>query len=198
MTRALRLHTPQSLIIVGMLLTQSEVAEELRSNIIDSIFRIDEKKELVMELYDCKDSVRVLTIAKRLEEIKEAEVLAIENIKQVKLITQIELDAPKIDVFERFINTDRLYTTTQLVNILKIDGIRSAKAMHKKLNELHICYKQWKTWVAYADTDRSLFEVKVNEFGSQLKWTPEGIVKIADLFDRILNEEELNNLMGGK
>lgn len=109
------------------------------------------------------------------------------------LLEKIEENKPKVDVYERFLNTDFTYTATSLKGLF---GFSSAIAMNKKLNELKLIYKPGnsKKWTAYKDTPKSWYKVLATEFGDTLRWTAEGILGIAKLLDIELSEGDIENL----
>ena len=110
------------------------------------------------------------------------------------LLEKIEEDKPKVDVYERFINSDFTYTATSLKGIF---GFPSAVAMNKKLHELKLIYKPGnsKKWTAYKDTPKEWYKVLATEFGDTLRWSPEGIIGIADLLDVKISEGDIENLI---
>ena len=99
---------------------------------------------------------------------------------------------PKANWFDEFINSDGLYTSTQ---VAKLFGYKSAQELNKKLNEMKIIYKQNKSWLPYADVDTTWFKLLVgakNEHNySSLKFTPKGIVEISNRLNIQLDEEDL-------
>ena len=103
------------------------------------------------------------------------------------LLEKIEEDKPKVDIYERFINSNFTYTATSLKGIF---GFPSAVAMNKKLHELKLIYKPGnsKKWTAYKDTPKEWYKVLATEFGDTLRWSPEGILGIADLLDVKISE----------
>ena len=109
--------------------------------------------------------------------------------KKDKLIAEM---TPKASWFDEFINSDGLYTSTQ---VAKLFGYKSAQELNKKLNEMKIIYKQNKSWLPYADVDTTWFKLLVgakNEHNySSLKFTPKGIVEISNKLNIKLNEEDL-------
>lgn len=107
---------------------------------------------------------------------------------------KIEEDKPKVSAYERFINSNFTYTATALKGIF---GFSSARSMNKKLHELKLIYKPGnsKKWAAYKDTPKNWYKVLASEFGDILKWTSEGILGIAELLDKKLSEEDLENLI---
>lgn len=117
-----------------------------------------------------------------------------EQVLTKPLKEKIEEDKPKVDVYERFINSEFTYTATALKGIF---GFSSAVVMNKKLHELKLIYKPGnsKKWTAYKDTPKNWYKVLATEFGDILKWTSEGILGIAKLLDMELSEEDLENLI---
>ena len=109
--------------------------------------------------------------------------------KKDKLIAEM---TPKASWFDEFINSDGLYTSTQVAKML---GFHSAQELNKKLNEMKIIYKQNKSWLPYADVDTTWFKLLVgakNEHNySSLKFTPKGIVELSNRLNINLNEEDL-------
>ena len=110
------------------------------------------------------------------------------------LLEKIEEDKPKVDVYERFINSDFTYTATALKGIL---GFPSAQAMNKKLNELRLIFRPGtsKKWTAYKATPKSWYKVLATEYGDFLRWTSEGILGIAKLLDIELSKDTIEDLM---
>ena len=109
--------------------------------------------------------------------------------KKDKLISEM---TPKANWFDEFINSNGLYSSTQVAKML---GYKSAQELNKKLNEMKIIYKQNKSWVPYSDVDTTWFKLLVgakNEHNySSLKFTPKGIVEISNRLNIRLNEEDL-------
>lgn len=116
------------------------------------------------------------------------------ELEKKPLIEKIEEDKSKVDVYERFINSEFTYSATALKGIF---GFSSAVAMNKKLHELKLIYKPGnsKKWTAYNDTPKEWYKVLVTEFGDILKWTSKGILGIADLLDIKLSEDDIENLI---
>lgn len=110
------------------------------------------------------------------------------------LLEKIEEDKPKVDVYERFINSDFTYTATSLKGIF---GFPSAVAMNKKLHELKLIYKPGnsKKWTAYKNTPKEWYKVLATEFGDTLRWSSVGVLGIADLLDIKISEGDIENLI---
>lgn len=139
------------------------------------------KAQLLLEIYNGGQSG--VLASKQLTELEK---------KPLK--EKIEEDKPKVDVYERFLNSDFTYTATSLKGIF---GFPSAVAMNKKLHELKLIYKPGnsKKWTAYKDTPKEWYKVLATEFGDTLRWSPEGILGIADLLDVKISEGDIENLI---
>ena len=167
----------------------TDLAWEIHDKLIDEYFAMREiinsdeqlKAQLLLEIYNGGQSG--VLASKQLTELET---------KPLK--EKIEEDKPKVDVYERFINSDFTYTATALKGIF---GFPSARAMNKKLNELRLIFKPGKSkkWTAYKATPKSWYKVLATEFGDVLRWTSEGILGIAKLLDIELSDEDLENLI---
>jgi anti-repressor protein len=124
-------------------------------------------------------------------------VLALREYEQVvtkPLKEKIKENKPKVDAYERFLNSDWTYTATALKGIF---GFPSAVAMNKKLHELKLIYKPGnsKKWTAYKDTPKSWYRVIATEYGDTLRWTPKGILGIAKLLNIELSKDTIKDLI---
>lgn len=100
----------------------------------------------------------------------------------------LEQQAPKVSYFDKFIDTNTTFTSTQ---VAKVYGISSARKLNMLLKEKHIIYKQGKTWLVYETTNKKWFKDVLNEFGTQLRFTALGVVEVAKLLDVELNEDAI-------
>lgn len=139
------------------------------------------KAQLLLEIYNGGQSG--VLASKQLTELEKK-----------PLIEKIAEDKPKVDIYERFLNSNFTYTATALKGIF---GFSSAVAMNKKLHELKLIYKPGnsKKWSAYKDTPKEWYKVLATEFGDTLRWTPKGILGIADLLDIKISEGDIENLI---
>lgn len=112
--------------------------------------------------------------------------------KKNELIKQIQ---PKADWFDEFMNSEGSYNSTQVAKLFKLS---SAQKLNKLLNENKIIYKKGKSWLPYADVNKSWYKLIVgnsNEHSySQLKYTSKGIYEISKLLKINFTEEDLKEL----
>lgn len=144
--------------------------------------QVTEKQLLQLKILNGDELERIMAL-------KEYEQVLTKPLKE-----KIEEDKPKVDVYERFINSDATFIATDLKGIF---GFSSAITMNKKLHELKLIYKPKysKTWTAYKDTPKNWYKVVVNEYEAKLRWTPEGILGIAKLLDTELSEDTIEDLI---
>lgn len=142
--------------------------------------------ELVLAIYH-STGIDAVNKAKELSVLKVQE--ATKPLKE-----KIAEDKPKVDVYERFLNSKFTYNPTTLKDIF---GFQSAQAMNKKLHELRLIYRPGnsKDWTAYKDTSQEWYKVVLTEHGSQLRWTPKGILGIAKLLGIKLSEQDIENII---
>lgn len=196
--RGLRLMTKRTLLNIGMLLRDSEIAKELRRRILDVVHdaengngsietvvnEIDEEKKLSMELGAAiveGNLSKVIEITTKINELKN------------KRISELQ---PKADWFTDFMAREGSYTSTQ---IAKLFNLSSAKKLNQLLYENKIIYKQGKNWLPYATTNESWYKLVVgnkDEFSySQLRFTPVGIYGISKVLNIKFTEEDLEKIV---
>lgn len=172
-----------------VMLMRTEKAKEIRKQLRKEYFAMREKinsdeqlkAQLLLEIYNGGQSG--VLASKQLTELETK-----------PLLEKIEENKPKVDVYERFLNSDATFIATDLKGIF---GFSSAITMNKKLHELKLIYKPKysKTWTAYKDTPKNWYKVVVNEYEAKLRWTPEGILGIAKLLDIELSKDTIEDLM---
>ena len=149
---------------------------EVHDKLVDDYFNMKLELQQKQPSYMITDSVER---AKRwIEEEEERRALAL----------QLEQQAPKVGYFDKFIDTDTTFTSTQ---VAKVYGISSARKLNILLNEKHVIYKQGRTWLVYETTNKKWFKEVLNEFGTQLRFTALGVVEVAKLLDVELNEDAI-------
>lgn len=172
-----------------VMLMRTEKAKEIRKQLRREYFAMrkvinsDEqlKAQLLLEIYNGGQSG--ILASKQLTELETK-----------PLLEKIEEDKPKVDVYERFLNSDFTYTATALKGIF---GFPSPQAMNKKLHELKLIYKPGNStkWTAYKATPKNWYKVIASEYGATLKWTSEGILGIAELLGIELSENIIEDLI---
>lgn len=195
--RGMYLMTKRTLLNIGMLLRDSEVAKELRRRILDIVHdaengngsvetvvnEIDEEKKLSMELGAAiveGNLSKVVEITTKINELKN------------KRISELQ---PRVNWFDDFMNSEGSYTSTQVAKLLNIS---SAKRLNKLLYENQVIFKQGESWLPYATTDKSWYKIVVgnkDEFSySQLRFTPVGIYGISKMLNIKFTEEDLSKI----
>lgn len=195
--RGITLLTKRTLLNIGMLLRDSEIAKELRRRLLDIVHdaengngsieivanEIDEEKKLSMELGAAiveGNLSKVVEITTKINELKN------------KRISELQ---PKADWFTDFMSKEGSYTSTQ---VAKLFNLSSAKRLNKLLYENQIIYRQGRNWLPYVSIDKSWYKLIVggneNYSYSQLKFTPKGIYEISKILDINLKEEDVQSV----
>lgn len=107
----------------------------------------------------------------------------------------IENLTPKANWYDDFMNSNGLYTSTQVAKLFKF---KSAQQFNKTLNENRIIFKQGKSWLPYSEVDKTWFKVIVGEKEghnySNLKITPKGIMALSKILKIEINKTDLQQL----
>lgn len=111
------------------------------------------------------------------------------------LVETIEIQKPKVETYDKFINTEYTFNSTQLA---KVYGLTSAVKLNKMLNEKHICFKQGKTWHCYSHVNKNWHKEVISEFGTQLRFTADGVIELSKLLDVKINTSELSHMIDGE
>lgn len=170
----------------GILFTARYVNKfnKMEQYIKEQIPQLSERDYAILDIVNAKDDVSMGIAIKRLE-----------NIVTKPLIERIEEIQPKADWFEKFINSQGLYSSTQLAKILHIS---SARKLNEMLNEKGIIYRQGKSWLPYATTDARWYKVVVGGSDiysyTQLKFTPKGVYDISLLLEKVLKKEDVESV----
>ena len=170
----------------GILQIASSESVYVRAKVLEYVNALEERIEtLQISEYDNA----ILGIVHANSDIEQA--LAIkkfENVVTKPLLTKIEEDEPKVDYFEKFMSSNRLFTSTQ---VAKLYGISSAKKLNKMLHDNGIIYRQGTSWLPYANVNDKWYKQIINEYGTQLKFTSKGVLEIAKVINIDINEDEL-------
>lgn len=107
----------------------------------------------------------------------------------------IENLTPKANWYDDFMNSNGLYTSTQVAKLFKF---KSAQQFNKTLNENRIIFKQGKSWFPYSEVDKTWFKVIVGEKEghnyNNLKITPKGIMALSKILKIEINKTDLQQL----
>ena len=181
--RGLRLYPIKSVIVIGMMLTESEVAEHLRKDIMDILFNdnreigLTRKEQLQLTILNGDD-------LERIRALQEYEGVVVEKATK-PLLETIETQKPKVKYHDEVLNVDKLVTTTDIAKDLGM----TARQLHNKLHDMKIIFKTGNHWTFYAkyQTRIPLYaDYQIGEHGQILKWTERGRKWII----KLLNEQK--------
>lgn len=176
------------MLLVGFMKT--EKAKEIRKQLRREYFAMREiinsdeqlKAKLLLDIYNGGQ-----------EGIVASKELA--KLEKKPLLEKIEKDKPKVNYFDDFMNSNGLYTSTQVAKLFKF---KSAQQFNKTLNENRIIFKQGKSWFPYSEVDKTWFKVIVGEKEghnySNLKITPKGIIALSKILKIEINKTDLQQL----
>ena len=173
-----------------VMLMRTEKAKEIRKQLRKEYFAMREvinsdeqlKAKLLLDIYNGGQ-----------EGIVASKELA--KLEKKPLLEKIEKDKPKVNYFDDFMNSNGLYTSTQVAKLFKF---KSAQQFNKTLNENRIIFKQGKCWLPYSEVDKTWFKVIVGEKEgynySNLKITPKGIMALSKILKIEINKTDLQQL----
>lgn len=176
------------MLLVGFMKT--EKAKEIRKQLRREYFAMREvinsdeqlKAKLLLDIYN--GGQEGVVASKQLAELEKK-----------PLLEKIEKDKPKVNYFDDFMNSNGLYTSTQVAKLFKF---KSAQQFNKVLNENRIIFKQSKSWFPYSEVDKTWFKVIVGEKEghnySNLKITPKGIIALSKILKIEINKTDLQQL----
>lgn len=158
--RGLRLYPIKSVIVIGMMLTESEVAKKLRKDIIDILFNDNRKIELT------KKEQLQLTILngnelERICALQEYEGVVVEKATK-PLIEKIEKDKPKVTFANRVLKSNDNVLVRQVAKMASDEGfVIGERKLYKKLREWgYIC--NGSTEPTQVGMNRNYFTLKIN------------------------------------
>lgn len=167
------------------------------SNKVDYALTIDMSKELSMVennerghqarryFIACESKLKEVTL-KQLPQDYLSALKALVKSEEEKALMQ-----PQVDYYQKVLNPNavpeqngfvKFVTTTAIAKDLQM----SAQKLNKILNDLHIIYKQGKTWFLYTEHENKIPEYAdyiVNEYGQILKFSEKGrewIIKLLE------------------
>ena len=176
------------MLLVGFMKT--EKAKEIRKQLRREYFTMREvinsdeqlKAKLLLDIYN--GGQEGVVASKQLAELEKK-----------PLLEKIEKDKPKVNYFDDFMNSNGLYTSTQVAKLFKF---KSAQQFNKVLNENRIIFKQGKNWLPYSEVDKTWFKILVGEKEghnySNLKITPKGIMALSKILKIEINKTDLQQL----
>lgn len=173
-----------------VMLMRTEKAKEIRKQLRQEYFTMREvinsdeqlKAKLLLDIYN--GGQEGVVASKQLAELEKK-----------PLLEKIEKDKPKVNYFDDFMNSNGLYTSTQVAKLFKF---KSAQQFNKVLNENRIIFKQGKNWLPYSEVDKTWFKILVGEKEghnySNLKITPKGIMALSKILKIEINKTDLQQL----
>lgn len=176
------------MLLVGFMKT--EKAKEIRKQLRREYFAMREvinsdeqlKAKLLLDIYN--GGQEGIVASKELVKLEKK-----------PLLEKIEKDKPKVNYFDDFMNSNGLYTSTQVAKLFKF---KSAQQLNKVLNENRIIFKQDKSWLPYSEIDKTWFKILVGEKEghnySNLKITPKGIIALSKILKIEINKTDLQQL----
>lgn len=164
--KGVALWTPRSILRLGMLLRDSEVAKEVRTQLLNTVEVAKEKDETIVTQHIDEEKQLLINIA--IADNPMEQMVAVNQYKQY--MERYKEDAIK---YKKIYNSDKLYTTTDIAKDLGM----SAKKLNNILKEKEILYKKGNTYYFYSkhqDRIPEYADYVINEYGQQLKWTNKG------------------------
>ena len=173
-----------------VMLMRTEKAKEIRKQLRQEYFAMREiinsdeqlKAKLLLDIYN--GGQEGVVASKQLAELEKK-----------PLLEKIEKDKPKVNYFDDFMDSNGLYTSTQVAKLFKF---KSAQQFNKTLNENRIIFKQGKSWLPYSEVDKTWFKIIVGEKEghnySNLKITPKGIIALSKILKIEINKTDLQQL----
>lgn len=158
--RGLRLYPIKSVIVVGMMLTESEVAEHLRKDIIDILFNDNIKIELTR-----KEQLQLAILngddLERIYALREYEEVVVEKATK-PLMEKIEKDKPKVTFANRVLKSNDNVLVRQVAKMASDEGfVIGERKLYKKLREWgYICNDS--TEPTQVGMNRKYFTLKIN------------------------------------
>ena len=153
--RGLRLYPIKSVIVIGMMLTESEVAKKLRKDIIDILFNdnreveLPRKAQLLLDIYN--GGQEGIVASRELVELEKQ-----------PLIEKIEKDKPKVTFANRVLKSNDNVLVRQVAKMASDEGfVIGERKLYKKLREWgYIC--NGSTEPTQVGMNRKYFTLKIN------------------------------------
>ena len=174
--KGVALWTPRSILRMGMLLRDSRVAKEIRTQLLNAFEVAKEKDESIITQNIDKEKQLLINIAIANNPMEQ--MVAVNEYK--RYMERYKADAEK---YKTIYNSDNLYKTTDVAKDLGM----SASKLNKILNEKEVIFKKGNTWYFYSKYEDMVPEYAdyiINEYGQQLRWTNKGREWIIDLLNK--------------
>lgn len=144
----------------------------MREQIKNQVPQLTRKQQLQLQLFS-DDEMEVVAAHKELLKLEVQEATA-------PLLDTIEKQAPKVDKFDRYMESDGTYNAT---NTAKLLNISSAQKFNNLLKDEKIQYRSGKNWVLYSKYQWLIDEgyckyiegENSNYSYIQLRWFPKGV-----------------------
>lgn len=153
-TRAIRLYPIKSVVVIGMMLTESEIAEQLRKDIIDILFNdrgieLARKAELSLDIYN--GGQEGIIASRELVELEKK-----------PLLEKIEKDKPKVTFANRVLKSNDNVLVRQVAKMASDEGlVIGERKLYNKLREWgYIC--KTSTEPTQVGMNRKYFTLKIN------------------------------------
>lgn len=169
----LALWTPRSILRLGMLLRDSKIAKEVRTQLLNVTEVAKEKDEEIVTQHIDEEKQLLINIAIASNPMDQ--MVAVNNYKLY--MERYKIDAEK---YKTIYNSDKLYTTTDVAKDLGMSAVK----LNKILKDKNIIYKKGNAWYFYSkyqDMIPEYADYAISEYGQQLKWTNKGREFIIDL-----------------
>lgn len=169
----LALWTPRSILRLGMLLRDSKIAKEVRTQLLNVTEVAKEKDEEIVTQHIDEEKQLLINIA--IANNPMDQMVAVNNYKLY--MERYKIDAEK---YKTIYNSDKLYTTTDVAKDLGMSAVK----LNKILKDKNIIYKKGNVWYFYSkyqDMIPEYADYAISEYGQQLKWTNKGKEFIIDL-----------------
>lgn len=181
-TSQVRLYPIKAVVVIGMILTESKIAEQLRQDIMDKLFnqqtmQISEKQMLQLKILNGDDMERILALKEYEGVITKPLIDTIE--KQSDAINELK---PHAEYAERVLEDKKtLLTPTQIAKDFGMAG----KALNALLHDLGVQYKQNGQWLLYAKYQgkgyTGPYQPDIPNAKPQTRWTQAGKKFIHDI-----------------
>lgn len=181
-TSQVRLYPIKAVVVIGMILTESKIAEQLRQDIMDKLFnqqtmQISEKQMLQLQILNGDEMERIGALKEYEGVITKPLIDTIE--KQSDAINELK---PHAEYAERVLEDKKtLLTPTQIAKDFGMAG----KALNALLHDLGVQYKQNGQWLLYAKYQgkgyTGPYQPDIPNAKPQTRWTQAGKKFIHDI-----------------